>query len=272
MSQHKKSLLIFCFTLCIGLILVSCGNTAAPWNNESTTPETVIPNTVETIINDMKLDHEGIPHGIPPYYDWVSHPRLNMGNDPGTFTAMTTWGQLYEDVDGNPATNTRVEIRGLKAYILSKEDNQWHLIQDAKKIDGAAYQEDFQRDVNIPTDIRKEKDGNISVTAGDGYNFHFWDAAGRVLIDPEDIGGVFITAQARLVLDDHNQPDDREQARYLLSIGGDYWLDLKAEWDYLRTNDDIAIGRFKYVTTDWQSFNMTTLSESEIMQNPPPLE
>jgi hypothetical protein len=55
-------------------------------------------------------------------------------------------------------------------------------------------------------------------------------------------------------------------------MGGDYWLNLTAKWNNWQTNGDIGIGKFKYVTTGWRAFNMTTLSPEQITQNPPPLE
>jgi hypothetical protein len=86
------------------------------------------------------------------------------------------------------------------------------------------------------------------------------------------IAGIFTTVQARLILDDPTLPDDRAQARYLLSVGGDYWRDLAAEWQSdWTTVGDAAIGRFRYVITDWQSFNMTTVSDEVLCANPPPL-
>jgi hypothetical protein len=227
---------------------------------------------IETIADDMRLPHEGRPHGVPQSFDWAAGPRLGMGNDPGTFKAMIAWGQLYEDADGNPATNTRVQIRDIKAYALSKADGQWHLLQSAHRVEGAAYREDFAGDVNRAADVKVEEDGSVSVKAGEGYNYHFWPSTGRTSIDPDDIGGVWTTVQARLVLDDPDGPDDRDRARYLLSVGGDYWLSLTAQWDQWKTNGDIGIGRFRYVKREWQAFNMTTLSEEELRQNPPPLE
>lgn len=220
----------------------------------------------------MKLAHEGRPHGVPKYYDWVLKPRLCMGNNPKNFKAVIAWGQVYEDIEGNPAKNTRVQIRDMKAYMLSKKDGRWHLLQSSRRVEGAAYKEDFVDDINKPADIRKEADGSISVKAGEGYNFHFWPTTGRVTIDPDDIAGMFTTVQARLIVDDPNQPDDRSRARYLLDVGGDYWLDLTSDWDQWKTNGDIGIGRFKYVKKGWQSFNMISLSENKVRKNPPPIK
>lgn len=235
-------------------------------------PEAQSVNSVTTIIADMTLPHEGLPHGVPTHYDWQQHPRLGMGATPGTFTAAIAWGQLYEDAATNPATNTRVQIRNIRMYYLSTSRGTWHLLQHTEHVEGALYREDFVDNVNVTPDVREAPDGGgITVTAGDGYNYHFWPASGRVPIDPEDIGGVFTTVQARLIVANETQPDDRAQARYLLSMGGDYWLNLNAVWDQWRTNGDIGIGRFKYVTPDWQAFNMITLAPDAVRANPPPL-
>jgi hypothetical protein len=228
-------------------------------------------NSIATIIYDMIPPHEGKIHGISTSISWVSGPRVGMGNNSEGFKAMTAWGQLYEDFKGNPAANSRVQIKNIKAYMLSKRDGKWHLLQSSKIVDGDAYREDYAGNVNKPADIRSEQDGSISVKAGQGYNFHFWFPNGRVLINPDDVNGIFTTVQARLVTDNPQQPDDRSKARYLLSMGADYWLNLTAQWDKWTTNGDIGIGKFKYVTTRWQAFNMVTLSPTEIRQNPPPI-
>jgi hypothetical protein len=233
-------------------------------------------NSVSTVIYDMTPPHEGMPRGVPSSYDWVHGPRLSMGNNPQSynFRAMIAWGQLYEDAIGNPATNSRVQIRNIQAYMLSKRDGKWHLLQSSKKVDGAAYREDYAGNDSKPADIRNESDGSISVKAGEGYNFHFWPATGRTSIDPNDVAGIFTTVEARLIKDNYWRRDDRSRARYLLSMGGDYWLDVTAQWSDWPSKvvADIGIGKFKYVTNKWQAFNMTTLSPSEIRRNPPPMD
>jgi hypothetical protein len=254
------------FLLCLFTILLS-GCFAYILDAQS--PEPI--NSIATIIYDMTPPHEGTVQGVPASVNWAFGPRVGMGNNSEGFKAMLAWGQLYEAASGNPATNSRVQIKNIEAYMLSKRDGKWHLLQSSKKVEGAAYRENFTDDVNKPADIRYEPDGSVSVKAGQGYNFHFWSPNGRVLIDPDDVGGIFTTLQARLVIDNPQQADDRSKARYLLSMGADYWLNLTAPWDNWTTNGDIGIGKFKYVTTSWQAFNMITLSPTEIHQNPPPI-
>jgi len=229
-----------------------------------------IPNSIETIVADMTLPHEGAPHGVPTSYDWAIGPRIGYGNKAGAFHALIAWGQLYEDAAGNPAANTRVAIKDIRAYVLSRKTGGWRLVSSTTAVEGGAYREDFAGDVNRPADVRNETDGSISVTAGGGYNYHFWPTSGRVSIDPDDVGGVFTTVQARLVVAEPARADDRAQARYLLCMGADYWTTLDASWSNFTTNGDVGIGRFKYVRPDWQSFNMISLDADSVRRTPPP--
>ncbi len=241
--------------------------------NQPQAPHKTKINSLQTIIDDMTLPHEGRPHGVPESYDWARGPQMGRGNHPpATWHAMTAWGQVYEDARGNPARNTRVEIRDMRAYILSKHDGKWHLVQKSRAVEGGAFREDFKANASRKADVRQEADGGVSVTAGGGYNFHFWPPGARAMINPLDIGGVFVTVEARLIVGNKDKPDDRKIARYLLSVGADYWVNGHAAWDNFKTNDGIGLGRFKYVTSKWQAFNFTTLNAKQLRQNPPPLE
>lgn len=235
-----------------------------------TAQEAGLPNTLQTVINDMRLPHEARPRGV--FHDWARGPRMGKGNDPGGFAAFHAWGHVYEAADGSGAQNVRVQIRNIRAYILSKTTGEWRLLQSSESVEGAHYREDYAGNVSKPAELRPEPSGGVSVTADKGYNFHFWTAGGRSSIDPEDVAGVFTTVQARLVLGDPAGPDERDLARYVLGMGGDYWLSLDAEWkEDWSTVGDAAIGRHKVVRPHWRSFNMTTLSADELRENPPPL-
>lgn len=233
-------------------------------------PSSPLQDEVQLLVDDMSQPHESKLHGVPGSLNWAHRPRVGMGNDPEGFRALAAWGQLYEADEGNPATNTRVQIRNLRAYVLSRSTGQWRRVQDAPSVAGNAYREDYADDINKPGDVRPEASGGISVTAGDGYNYHFWAHEHRVEIDPNDIAGVITTVEARLILDDADLADDRGEARYLLGVGADYWLSMTAQWDQWRTNGDIGIGRHKFVRKNWSLFTMSTLDEEELQANPPP--
>jgi len=226
--------------------------------------------TLDEIITDMTLPHEGRPHGVPTSIDWALKPRVGALVPPTGWNAAIAWGQVYEWINGNPATNTRVNIKDLEMYYLSKADQKWHLLQKSVGVDGNAYVEDFAGDVNKPADKRIEKDGSVSVKAGGGYNFHFWSKLGRVKYPIGDVAGIYVTVKARLVVDKTDQPDDRDKAKYLMSVGGDWWQTLTIAWDQWKTNADMGISRFRFVTPEWKSYNMCSVQADSLRKNPPP--
>ncbi|MFN3684397.1 MAG: hypothetical protein ACK41F_10765 [Fimbriimonadaceae bacterium] len=227
-------------------------------------------NSLKTVIEDMTLPHEGRLSGLPDTVDWAAKPRIGMGLDPGRFRAFIPWGQAYLERGTDFPPNTRVQIRNLRAYLLSKKTGQWRLVSSGD-IEGAAYVEDFAGDVNKPADVRPEPGGGVSVRLERGFNYHFWAKGGRVPIEPEDLAGVFVTVQACLILGDPKGPDDRSKARVLLGAGADYWLAVDSKWDQWKTNGDVAIGRLKRVTNSWRAFNIAVPLET-VRRNPPPLE
>jgi hypothetical protein len=224
------------------------------------------------ISGDMTGANEGHPHGVPLSYDFANGAVMSEGNNAQGQQAMTAWGVVYEASQGNPATNTRVNIRNVQAWFLSKSKGTWTMIQNTSAPDGDAYVEDFSGDSNKPADIRREGDGTISVTAGGGYNFHFYPSP-RASINPNDIGGIVTIFQARLIVGDSSRADDRSTANYLAGAGGDYYPSLTGSWpgntDY---NPAIAGGKEKYVKTYWRSFAMSTVPASQLAQNPPPID
>ena len=268
-STCARAPLFFLFVLIVG----SCGSsdeqvqpTAEPITSE------VIPNSLELIRADMSEPHAAIPRGVPTSMDWRERPRVGWGNTPPEdWSAMTTWGQVYAAAGTNAPVNTRVQIKNLKTWYLSKATGEWVEWQHSSNVGGANYAEDFQDDVNVPADIRQEATGGISVTIPDGYNFHFWPEEGRVEMDPTDIAAVWSAIDARLVLDNPNGPEDRVDAQLMMSAGADYWLNRAAEWDQWKTNGDIGIGRFRLITPDWQTYNMHTMSAEILRDNPPPI-
>lgn len=235
-------------------------------------PETTPTNTLEIIKNDMLLPHEGILNGLPTQFDWSQGPRIGWGNNPPSdWFAMIPWGQVYRDTNPLVASNTRIQIRNFQAWYLDN-NNKWVEWTTTSDIFGKHYYENYQDDFNVSAEIRHEMTGGISIKFLDGYNFHFWPAQGRIPMNPQDIKGVWICVEARLILDNANQEDDRNRANFMLGTGGDYWKSLTANWDNFQSSGDIAIGRMKYITNEWKSFNMHTLTANQIETNPPPFD
>jgi hypothetical protein len=97
--------------------------------------------------------------------------------------------------------------------------------------------------------------------------------AGRQPFDRADLGGVYATYQAKLVVNNPSLPDDRAKARFLAYTGLDYWRDLTSGWAPGQPNNgEAGHGRMKYVTNNWRAINMTTVSAATLRTNPPPIE
>jgi hypothetical protein len=256
-----KSQLIACL-----LFLYACTKNTS----QEDIPTPVI-NNINTVVTDMQGSHEGLPTGVPVTYTWQAGPRIGMGNDPGSYRAMIPWGAIFETDPGNTCNNTRVEIRDLKAYYLSKRTNTWQLWSATVRPYGSLIDQDLTSGITKAADIREVDGGGLAVLIQDGFNFTF-SAPKRTSIDPGDIAGVFVTVQGRLVVSDPSKQDDRQQASYMICAGGDYWVDLTSTGPNFTLNGDIGIGRFKRVTNEWRAFNMHTLSEDALRANPPPME
>jgi hypothetical protein len=254
------------------VLLASCGSRCDVDSHATPAPAAVAVNSLQTVLGDMFGEHEGIPHGVPDSLDWKRVPRLRLQRIPNGFNAITAWGQIYEDENGIAATNTRVELRHLRTYVLLRSDGHWHEVQHPGALIGKAYREDFRMDVGdatLPPDVRV-KGEQLAAKLVAGRNYHFYPPR-RAAIDPSDVRGVFVTVQARLVVDDSTKADDRERARLLLSVGADAYTSRDAPYSK-DSNRGIGLGRFKYVTREWRAFNMITLPAEEARRVPPPLE
>jgi hypothetical protein len=252
------------FSIAVVVLFLAPGTLAAP--------ATLSSSVISQIAGDMRGANEGHPHGVPLTYGWATGPmRGNATNPAANWKAATAWGVAYEAAEGNPAKNTRVNIRNMRFYLLQKRTNKWILLQNTSAPDGGLYIEDFSHNAAKAADVRNEFDGSISVTAGGGYVFHFYPRQ-RARINPKDIAGIITIFEARLILSDPKGPDDRGEARYLAASGGDYWPDIVGG---LLAGTTIAPlidgGKLKYVQTYWRSFAMTTLTEGQLARNPPPI-
>ena len=246
----------------------SSNNTFQTLSTSNTPPPA---NLWSEIAADMTGQNEALPQGVPPSYDWAQGPVLTMGNNPKGWQAITAWGGVMVPVQGNPATNTRVNIRDLQLYFLQHSTGKWLLLQNTSQPDGADYLDDFSGDVSRPGDVRQEPDGTISVTAGGGYCFHFWPTD-RASINPNDVGGILVLLQARLIVGDPSLPDDRSTAQYLAGSGADYYPALTGGWPgNLSYNPGVGNGKLKYVQSDWRFYAMTTLTANQLASNPPPV-
>lgn len=270
-------------------------------------------NSVETIIADMTLENDARADGIPNFL-WATGPRpaaVLMGADPrgskmqqwwldmpsvdarykssDLWKAYVQWFIVFEGV-GNGANNVRVEVRNPRTYYLSRSTGQWRPVGTAHP--GSHWFQAWKKDLtwaNDKVDLRTLPDGSVAVKVprGSPNSMHgVWhpgkiDIAGIV----PDMEALFVTVQARLVVDDPALPDDRERANLLLHVGGDYYPDMKAT-SANSFPPGAGVSRLKRVTSAWQAFNFATIDAARqdyrgapasiptarFRANPPPLD
>jgi len=271
--------------------LVACGGSNDAVHGPSACPgASKITNTLELMMNDSDVSvmHEGHPHGVPDSYDWYGHPTRHelttMPDQPlSTFHAIVGWGQVYEEAGGSRSTNTRVQIRNLQTWYRLKQSalapgvtQQWILADPgvADEPDAAWYDEDFAADVNRPSDhypLDESLGGGISALPGNGNVFHFYPPS-RHPVDLINMESVFTTVQIRLITADTALAVDCEQARFIANVGTDVYPNQSEQPGIAPA---IAQGRFRYVTKDWQWFNVIDAPDgnnaSYLRSDPPPL-
>jgi hypothetical protein len=229
-------------------------------------------NTLALVLASQQTAHAEQAYGVPADYNWCYGPLCQFASPPVGWTAMTMWGQIYFAGSGfSSDSNTRVQIRNSEAYCWSISEQKWFVMQqlsDYADYSMAFYVADFYNNDNISaaSAVRDETDneGGFSVlmtrattTTPNGtepYLLHYFNSGNRATypVAATDIGGVFTTSQARLILDNPDGTDDRASADYVTNVGGDWW-----ESPTSGTNQGINQGQFLRVPADgsWIALN-----------------
>ncbi len=216
-------------------------------------------NTIDVIVGDMTGYHEGCLEGQPKAFSWNRQPEADNPIPPNGYNAITYWGTIYADCAGNPATNTRVQVANIKAYVLLKSTGKWKLIQSQGNIAGCYYSGDW-KDTDCSFNVRNESTGQ-SIKPKPNMLAHFYAAGERATYDNSDVLGAFVTGEARLIVDKANLPDDTGKAKLLMDVGGDWWQSATAPYP---NNAQIGLGKFKYLTGNWRNFSMVLTKESYV--------
>lgn len=220
--------------------------------------------------NDMLGSNEGAPHGVPSSWDFARGPVLGEGNNIAPNSAVEVWTALYVGPNGNPATNTLINVKNCAAYVLSTSSGQWASYPlTADSFGSGFYAEDFSVDYGTSVPTRMESDGSYSYQTPVGKVAHFYSPWPRIAVKNTDLGGVVTTCDARLVLNNPSGIDDRGIASFLFETGADPYPTTTGAG--IENNPSIGNGKFKYVETAWRSFSMSTISEQQLAVNPPPV-
>ena len=261
-------------------------------------------NTLDTVVSDMRLMNDAVLRGYENRtVGWYVGPGyVVLGNDPrmsnspqwfrqaypeyvnGTYMrALLPWLVIFDGVD-NRATNTRVHIRNMRAWYLSRSTGQWRSLGLSPGVSGFNTGKATLVGGSIAEDKRSNPDGSVEVKppSNPSYAWHGWWNNGRTPIDPTDIRAMLVTLQARLTVDNPAAGDDRSRSQYMIQVGADYYYD--QNWNWTIGAPGVGTSRSKLVRNDWQAFNLFTftdvgisepgggISEAEFRRNPPPLE
>lgn len=143
-------------------------------------------------------------------------------------------------------------------------------------------------------DSRTEPDGSFSVRIDpSGPIFHGW--ATQVQVDAADVRGLHVRCQVKKILHDASGPDERAAAQYTVSVGSDaYVYQGQPVSDFAPANYNPGLGasKFAVVGSEWAYVGWTslesayyvdhtavsptqpwrTMSDAELVANPPPLQ
>jgi hypothetical protein len=220
--------------------------------------------TADLIAADMTGSSEGSPHGWP----YSTDPVVN--SLPSGESFLEWWSDLYVDAAGNPATNTRVTVRNVQMWWLNTSTNTWvNGFGPTSTFDGGYYNENFSGVQLGGISFADSPDGRAYSTTA-GKVAHAFTPFPRVGIDPANFGGVVVVAEAKLVLINPTGTDDRSTAKFLFQVGSDPYP--SGTGPGIENNTALVASKFKYVTSNWQSFSATTLSQSALESNPPPID
>jgi hypothetical protein len=277
----------------------------APVPAPAPAPAAATLNNLDTVVADMRLKNDFILKGYESFkHGWYVGPgETHMGNN-SSYSNSPTWSIFYNNpayrgksakamlpwvviFDGvnNAASNVAVEMRNMRTYLKSRSTGRWTLIGGPSNVSGVYY---GKPNTGLPASNeivvnRTATSSAIKLPPNSGQFWHGWWGAGRLAINPADIGAFFVTVQARLVVADQAKPDDRHKAQIGLQVGADYYLDTVTTYreSYAPA---IGINRTKTINNNWQAYSYTTLSdvgsqqpgggitEAALRAAPPPME
>jgi hypothetical protein len=243
--------------------------------------------TISQVVGDMSAKSEALP--INPDFGWMYGANITQYSPAGSSIAswwtaerptwcygLQSWYTLFE-AQGNSATNTRVEVKNLRVYILSQATRTWSKweITVAPYTDSWTYPFAFVGSA----DRRSESDGGASFKPVYPKFLHGYGTANHnmPLPNPADVRAIYTAIDMRLVVADPSQPDDRDKAKYVVDSGADYYPDATLKMWSTGYAPGVGNGRYLLVTPNWRSATLAVPNKdygatlNEFLTNPPPL-
>lgn len=209
---------------------------------------------------------EGYPVGVPTSYAWYTGAFQPVGfaAAPSDFTAVTGWGQVYQE-SGEPAyanQNARVEVANARTYVHLRSTGEWVLVQNqpTNQIVGGHFVTNFAGNAGSEMNVTIKPDGTASfATPPTGYNDHFWQAA-RGTYRAGDVDAVYVQMDMRVTDPNLN---------LIANVGADWWRSATAGYvDGFSNNPGAGMSNWVDLSTEWTT--LAFYSSSSIFQADPP--
>jgi hypothetical protein len=194
---------------------------------------------------------------------------MQSGNNvPAGYTAIIGWGQIMwaQNVTSSP---DYVQLQNMKTLICTVNNgvHNWSLLQEGD-IEGSEFNSDYVDNINTaPPYFSQITNTGLATVGIDSGNkaFHYWYTQGRSTLPNTNICGTLTIQQARTVTKASNGTSPGSSGAYMISLGGDYWLNTTAAWSQYATNKGIDIGRFKFITGQWKWYGVSTASDADLL-------
>lgn len=206
----------------------------------------------------------------------------SFGFNGGTSIRRLGWFVIARARQAEPkAKNTRVQTRNFKNFVLYK-NGSWAVAGESAI--GTPYPASWHANFSSPGNettqsvvtggglgqARTESSGGASIgSVGYGdrtdWAIHGWPADFTLPLSTwvNDVVGVVTVFEARLIVHDESQPDDRADANLMVWTGADWYSGNR----YLGEHSH---GRLKLVKNDWSIYTTTDIPETVLKANPPP--
>jgi hypothetical protein len=243
----------------------AASNLVFPASAEITTRSPML----DAVIQNTPGYSEGYAAGVPRTYDWCSgsYKPAGYSGPPADFTAVSGWGQIYQDSTEPTYTNpnARVEVANSKTYVHLRSTGEWMLVQNQANnpIFGGHFVPDFKENAAQPMNVTTGADGTASFDPPTpSYNAHFWCGA-RGTYQPGDVDGVYVQMDLRV-----SDP----KMNLVANAGADWWRDSTADFvQGFANNPTAGTSNWIKLSSRWSTLRFYSPSTSELMAAPPPL-
>jgi hypothetical protein len=235
--------------------------------------------TFQQLKDDITLPHELSPLPIIPtswgwsYHGWPYQDECGPRTIPEDGSdRYNPWGQIFPDPSTPNYLNAGIELGRMTIYAKLRSDGKWHIFDQGLPIGGYIFTggDNLPKVPNTAWSPISGPGGGLFYKVGMGNwqtneGAHWWPGDPHQYINNPDIEHLAVSITARIVLQDPNGPDDRNQARYLIGIG----IDRRAADG--STIKGMLMSRHRYLTNEWQTFTMNDICPNMVEIEKPPI-